>query len=169
MNAIINHKGVGQVTNFNHLRSAHNLLDYPLSYKSFFERTNIVTWIGPRPKDSMRYRLFKEFGIINWRVLEDQRKVQCRTTGKCSDFDTDTETGPSTKRRRSKKKENAPSIEVVSARPFNPTLNSLASSLKLSISPAGSRVNHLNAASPKLNGNIRHITTSFKNQYAITC
>ena len=96
-----------------------------MPYTYFFKRTNIVHWIGPRPKDSEKYQLYTEFSIINpWRVLEDRRRLQRQTEGKLSDLDIDTKAGPSSKRkRRSKKKGKAPTTrvtEVVAARLFNP-------------------------------------------------
>ena len=113
MNAIINHSGVQQITSFTHSRSAHNLLGYRVPYTTFSERTNIVHWIGPRPKDSEKYRLFQR---------KDQRRIQRRTTGKSSDLDTDTEAGSRSRIRRLMKKGKASATgatAVVATWPFN--------------------------------------------------
>lgn len=51
---------------------------------------------------------------------------------------------------------------------MNLVVNCLAKSLKFSIYPSESQVNHLSVDSPKLAGNILHMTALFEIQYAIT-
>lgn len=80
----------------------------------------MITWVGDKLYDNQKYRLFKEYNILNpWRALEDYRRVDHRIRKEPSEVKIDTEAGPSKKRRR-RRKCKEPAVEVFVARPFNP-------------------------------------------------
>ena len=75
LNAILHHTGLGDSSQLNHPRVAHNLLEYQPDYVSFIARSTSINWIGGKLPDwSARYKLFKRYGILNKKIHAKDKK-----------------------------------------------------------------------------------------------
>ena len=108
INAITHHCGHGNLDPLNHPRSAHNLLCYRLTYNSFSKRNNSSQWMGPRLGRNTKYRLFKQYKILNNSVILDD---QCRARGEASKIECFPK--PSSRRKKSKKRRKQAKVETL--------------------------------------------------------
>ena len=71
------HTGLGDSSQLHHPRAAHNLLEYQPDCVSFITRSPSLSWIGGQlPTWLVRYKLFKQYNILNKEVqAEDEKRA----------------------------------------------------------------------------------------------
>lgn len=81
-------------------------------YNSFFDRNDSSKCVSPRLGDNAKYRLYKQYNILNnWVALEDQWRAARWARGEASEVNSNPE--PSSRRRREKE------VNVAAIRPTN--------------------------------------------------